>query len=74
MYIGIVGSALVAGICGMFVNGFDSIIEAISICVFAVVLVVITSATDLIKDKRFIELQSLVKDENVTVVRGKANA
>lgn len=74
MYVGIVASAIVAGICGMFVNGWDAIIEAIFIGAFTILLIIITSGTDLIKDKRFIELQSLVKDENVTVVRGKPNA
>lgn len=73
LYLGIVASAILSGICGMFVNGWDSIIEAISISLMAVVLIFITSYADLIKDRRFIMLQSLVKDENVNVIRGKIN-
>lgn len=74
MWVGIVGSAIGAGLCGMFVDGFNSIIEAISITAVAIIILIITSASDWAKDKRFIELQSLVKDENVTVIRGKINA
>lgn len=34
-------------------------------------IITIASAADWFKDKRFVELQSLVKDENITVIRGK---
>ena len=74
MWVGIVASAIAAGVCGMFVDGFGSVIEAISITIVAAVILTVTSASDWAKDKRFIELQSLVKDENVTVIRGKINA
>ena len=74
MWVAIVGSALAAGICGMFVEGFDSVIEAIFICAMAFLIIAISSATDYCKDKRFVALQSLVKDENVTVIRGKNHA
>jgi P-type E1-E2 ATPase len=34
----------------------------------------ITAYADYMKDQRFVKLQGLVKDENITVIRGKYNA
>jgi len=67
-------TALFAGLCGVFVNGWQAIAEAASIVLIAAVILVVTSAADWHKDKRFVELQSMVKDEKLTVIRGKLNA
>jgi hypothetical protein len=56
MWVGIVASALLAGLCGMFVEGLSSIVEAISITIVAAAILTITSVADWSKDKRFIEL------------------
>jgi len=75
MYVGIIASAIIAAICGLFTpDRWKRIIEGIMIAAVTLVIIIISSATDLLKDQRFIELNSLVKDEDVTVVRGKANS
>lgn len=67
-----IGSALIAGLCSTFANGNgDGILEAIFICAMAVIMLLITAAADYCKDSRFVALQSLVQEEDCTVVRGK---
>lgn len=48
--------------------------EAISIILAAFGLITITAVADWIKDNRFVHLQSLIKEDNVTVIRGKSGA
>jgi P-type E1-E2 ATPase len=45
--------------------------EGISILVSAIMLIVITSLADLMKDKQFVALQAEILEETVTVLRGK---
>lgn len=56
IWIVIVVSAILAGICGIFVNGYKKIIEALSIILVAAIIIVITSTADWIKDRKFIQL------------------
>jgi len=67
----IAATALFAGLCGLFVNGWKALGEAISIIGIGFGIIAISSAADWFKDKRFVQLQSLTKDEDVTVIRGK---
>jgi len=65
-------SALVAGLIEAFSwKGISNLIGAISVILMTLFLVAVTSYADLIKDKRFIKLQSLIQDEFVPVIRGK---
>ena len=48
--------------------------QGISIIVFGLLIMLITTVADLIKDKQFIWLQSQILEENVTVIRGKYGA
>lgn len=68
-------SALFAGLCGIFVvNSLEAILEAISIVVVALVILIANSASDWHKDNSFVKLRSMVQDEKSTVMRGKINA
>jgi len=67
-----VASAIIAGICSSVANGSgDGILEAACICVMALCMLIIAASADYCKDSRFIRLQSLVAEEECTVVRGK---
>jgi len=59
---------------GGFALGWGGLVEGFSIVLAALVIISITSIADWIKDKRFVQLQSLIKEEKVTVIRGKAGA
>ena len=68
------GSALLSGVCSGVEFGWPGLVEGVSIIVAACVIIAITSAADWLKDRRFIELQGLIKDERVPVIRGKFGA
>ena len=75
MWIIIGATAIFAGICGAFSEDREqAIVEALFIVIIALVIILITSIVDYCKDKKFINLQSIVKDENITVIRGKFGA
>lgn len=46
-------------------------VEGVSIYIAIFIIVTITSGNDWVKDKQFVKLSSLVKDENIAVIRGK---
>lgn len=56
------------------VNSLEAILEAISIVVVALVILIANSASDWHKDNSFVKLRSMVQDEKSTVMRGKINA
>ena len=59
----------------MFVNGpLEAIEEALTIIIATFALIAITSLADWAKDRKFVQLQSLIKEDTVTVIRGKVNA
>ena len=58
-------------ITGMIAQGWMGWVEGASIYVAIFIIVTITSANDWVKDKQFVNLASLVKDEMIPVVRGK---
>lgn len=74
MWVAIGVTALFAGVCGIYADGWGAILEAIFIIVLALMLILISSTVDYCKDKKFIQLQSLLKEETVTVIRGKEGA
>ena len=56
-------TALLSGLCGVWVNGLSACEEAVSIVVILAVILIVMSAADWCKDKRFVALQSMVQDE-----------
>lgn len=64
-------SAALSAVCSGFAVGVGGLLEGISIIIAAMILIAITSVADWVKDKRFVSLQGLIKDENVAVIRGK---
>jgi Ca2+ transporting ATPase len=49
-------------------------LEGVSIYIAIFIIVSLTSLNDWVKDKQFVKLQSLVKDEDIAVIRGKYGA
>jgi len=68
-------TALLSGVCGWCSDdeegGWQAILEAISILVAAFFLITVTSVAAWRKDQEFVQLQTLIKDEKIPVVRGK---
>ena len=65
------GSAVLSGVFGGFRHGWGGLGEGIAILVATIVIMTIGTFADLYKDKKFVGLQSLIKEENIAVVRGK---
>jgi len=74
MWVIIGATAILAGICGIYADGWGAPLEAISIILIGLIIILITSVTDYFKDKKFIELSALLKEEQTTVIRGKFGA
>ena len=65
-------AAVFTVITGMVNNGAAwGWMEGVSIWMAILIIVTISAANDWMKDKQFVQLQSDIKDENVTVIRGK---
>lgn len=67
-------TALFSGICGGAVYGWGGLVDGISIIIIAAIIMTIATFCDWAKDRKFIALQSLIKDESVPVIRGKFGA
>lgn len=63
-----------SGICGAAAHGAKGLVEGISIIIAGVLMMLILTWSDLVKDKRFVSLQSLIKEESIPVLRGKFGA
>ena len=74
MWVLIAATAIVSGVCGLIAAQWAKGYEAISIIAVSFVILFITAYADYMKDTKFVKLQELVKDENITVIRGKHNA
>jgi hypothetical protein len=61
-------TSVAAGLCGVWVQGWDTIRESISIVVLALVIIVISAGADWYKDSNFVKIQAFAKDEKVTVL------
>jgi len=68
------GSAVLSGICGAIAKGPFGLVEGLSILIAAAFIMTITTIADLIKDKKFVALQSLIHEDSVPVIRGKFGA
>lgn len=55
------------------VNTFEAILEAISILIVGLVILVANSLSDWHKDNSFVYLKSKAQDEKLTTLRGKVN-
>jgi magnesium-transporting ATPase (P-type) len=70
-------TAIFSGLCGLlFVDNerLKKLLEAASIIAVGIIIMFTTSVADYLKDTQFVRLQSLVKNEHITVIRGKYNA
>lgn len=65
-------TALISAITGGIENGWNGTINGFGLLIFLIVVNVIITSFDFIKDDRFLKLQSILKDEKVSVIRGKA--
>jgi P-type Ca2+ transporter type 2C len=65
---------LLSGVFGGFRYGWGGLGEGISILAATMIIMTIGTFSDLFKDKKFVSLQSLIKEEIVAVVRGKFGA
>jgi Ca2+-transporting ATPase len=63
--------AVLSAITGMIYGGLPGCLEGLSILVSLFVLVLIATFNDLRKDRSFVRLQELARDEDVNVLRGK---
>jgi P-type E1-E2 ATPase len=68
------GSGVVVAIINAFVVGWSGLIEGMSILGAVLLIIAISSFADWFKDKRFVDLQSLISEESVAVIRGKFGA
>ena len=72
IYLWLVGSATLAALIKTIaIRSIASLGEGIAIIFTTFILILVTAAADYIKDKKFIELQSILKDEDIPVIRGK---
>lgn len=74
-------AALISAVCNFFakstgdsVVSFDGFIQGISVIFTGVLMLMAKTYFDILKDSRFIELQSLIKDADLPVIRGKFGA
>lgn len=68
------GSAAASALCGAFVHGVSGLVEGASILGAVALIIAVSSFADWSKDKRFVDLQSLIQEESVAVIRGKFGA
>ena len=51
--------------------GIGGLVEGVSIILASCFIIIITTVSDYFKDRRFVKLQDMIKDENITVIRGR---
>mmetsp|Transcript_18407 Transcript_18407/g.28236 ORF Transcript_18407/g.28236 Transcript_18407/m.28236 type:complete len:226 (+) Transcript_18407:221-898(+) len=67
----VLGTAGLLALFNGFYDGFEGAISGISIVLATLFIISVTSLADFRKDRRFVQLQSLIKDELISVTRGK---
>lgn len=67
-------TALLSGICGWAAHGSKGLVQGISIIIAGFLMISIMAYADLVKDKRFVALQSIIKEGTIPVIRGKFGA
>jgi len=66
-------TALLSAIGGIIQTGaIEGSLEGICLLLFAACIIAIISLVDYVKDNRYIKLQEILKNEKVSVIRGKA--
>ena len=65
-------TALLSALCGGIEKGWGGTVEGFGLLIFLIVVNVIITSFDFVKDDRFLRLQAFLKDEKVSVIRGKA--
>jgi len=68
------GSAVVSAVVGGCVYGVGGLVEGASIVAAVILIIAISSLADWYKDRRFVQLQSLIQEESIAVMRGKLGA
>jgi Ca2+-transporting ATPase len=68
------GSAAASALCGGLVHGVAGLVEGVSILCAVGLIIAVSSFADWFKDKRYVDLQSLIQEESVAVIRGKFGA
>lgn len=71
LWVVIGATAIVSALCGIYAEGGYSLLEGIFLCLFALLMILMNSVVDYCKDKKYIQLQSIMMDETITVNRGK---
>lgn len=74
VWLAIAGTALLSSVVSVFFGEWREVWEGISIILVALFLIMLIAVADYIKDNKFIELSSNIKEENVPVIRGKLGA
>lgn len=64
-------AATITILTGSIAKGWSGFFEGISIYFAVFVITAIGSANDFMKDKQFVKLQSKIKDEDISVIRGQ---
>ena len=53
-------------------GSIEGALPGIGLIIFALIIIFVTTMVDYIKDSRFVTLQQMLKDEQISVIRGKA--
>lgn len=64
-------TALISAIASFCADGWKGTYSAIMLIVFSIIVILIVSIIDFIKDSRFIRQQEILKEEDISVIRGK---
>jgi len=70
-WLAVAATALISGVCGAISLGWHGLTEGICIVIMAILMLFISSAADYVKDRKFVTLQSMIKDEDIPVIRGR---
>jgi magnesium-transporting ATPase (P-type) len=65
------GTALLSSIINFFATGLEGAIPGLALIVFSIIIILITSLIDFLKDSAYIRQQELLKEEFISVIRGK---
>jgi len=72
MTLAAMATALLAAICGGIAKGWSATVEGFGLLIFLIVVNLIITSFDFMKDSRFLRLQEFLKKEKISVIRGKA--
>jgi magnesium-transporting ATPase (P-type) len=64
-------TALLSALFSGFTEGWKGITNGVALIVFALLVIIIVAFIDFLKDRQFINQQDLLKEESISVIRGK---